>query len=467
MDNLIMSNLNTTIMIVDDDDEIRKVVCLLFEEQGCKILQAENGRKAVELCEKESPDVVLMDISMPEMNGLEACAKIRSNNITSNVPILLITSLTDRVSIEEGFAAGATDYITKPFNWIILKHRVLHLARVYQAEQKVASLQQWQQIQHYINSQEQNENLLVGNGTSFATIQMLIQKAASTSASVLITGETGTGKNVVAKAIHRASESRQKKAFISINCAALPEHLIEAELFGAEKGAYTGAIATHKGVFELADGGILFLDEIGEMPIALQAKLLAVIEEQKIKRLGGEQSRNIDVKIIAATNVDPEKAVESGKLRDDLFYRLSVINIQVPPLRERTEDIPLLCYHFIKKFAPNRELTISDAELDLLKQYPWPGNVRELRNILERCVILQNGPKLYPTELIKNFEKKSSSSSINKPKDTLIATLEEVERQHILKVFNQLGKNQTHTAKALDVSLTTLKRKLKEYNISS
>lgn len=465
MDNSNNLNSNVTVMVADDDDDIRKVIRLLFEESGCNVIEAENGKEAVELYRQQSPNVILMDISMPEMNGLEACAEIRSDNSGRDIPILLVTSLVDSSSIEKGFAVGATDYITKPFNWTVLKHRTLHLARIHQAEEKVASLQQWQQVQHYIDSQEQSGNLLIGTGLAFAKIQDLIQKAASTNASVLITGETGTGKNVIAKAIHQASD-RQKKAFISINCAALPEHLIEAELFGAEKGAYTGAVATHKGVFELADGGILFLDEIGEMPFALQAKLLSAIEEQKVKRLGGEHSRNINVKIIAATNADPEKAIESGKFRSDLFYRLSVINIQTPCLRERTEDIPLLSCHFIKKFAPNRELTIADGELELLKQYTWPGNIRELRNILERCVILQPGPKLYPTELIKNFDRRPSSSNINRPTGSSISTLEEVERQHILKVFNQLEKNQTHTAKALDISLTTLKRKLKEYNIN-
>ncbi|MFY9222538.1 MAG: sigma-54 dependent transcriptional regulator [Blastocatellia bacterium] len=465
MTNSLKPNSEIKVMIVDDDANVRRMVRLLFERDGYQVVEATNGKEGVELYQKLQPSVILMDIAMPEMDGLTACKKIRET--PTDIPILLVTSLSDVDSIEKGFAAGATDYITKPLNWIVLKQRTLHLSRISQAEKTVASLQQWEQIHNYTNSQEKNENLLIGTGEAFSEIHQLIRRAASTDATVLITGETGTGKNVVAKAIHHSSEGR-RKAFISINCAALPESLIEAELFGVEKGAYTGATSSRKGLFELANDGTLFLDEIGEMPVLLQSKLLSVLEERKVRRLGAENYRDINVRIIAATNVNPKQAIENGKLRSDLFYRLSVINIQIPALRQRSEDIAQLCYHFIKKFAPTHNLFLSDQELDLLKKYSWPGNVRELRNIIERCIILQPGPELQPSKLISNFDDKNNHSkeSKNLVIENKIFTLEELEKQYIEKIYNQLGKNQTHTARALNISLTTLKRKLKDYKIN-
>jgi len=465
MTNSLKPNSEIKVMIVDDDANVRRMVRLLFERDGYQVVEATNGKEGIELYQKLQPSVILMDIAMPEMDGLTACKKIRET--PTDIPILLVTSLSDVDSIEKGFAAGATDYITKPLNWIVLKQRTLHLSRISQAEKTVASLQQWEQIHNYTNSQEKNENLLIGSGEAFSAIHQLIRRAASTDATVLITGETGTGKNVVAKAIHHTSEGR-RKAFISINCAALPESLIEAELFGVEKGAYTGATSSRKGLFELANDGTLFLDEIGEMPVLLQSKLLSVLEERKVRRLGAENYRDINVRIIAATNVDPKQAIENGKLRSDLFYRLSVINIQIPALRQRSEDIAQLCYHFIKKFAPTRNLFLSDQELDLLKKYPWPGNVRELRNIIERCIILQPGPELQPSKLISSFDSKNNhpKESENLVIENKIFTLEELEKQYIEKIYNQLGKNQTHTARALNISLTTLKRKLKDYKIN-
>ncbi len=465
MPNSLKPNSEIKVMIVDDDANVRRMVRLLFERDGYQVVEATNGKEGVELYQKLQPSVILMDIAMPEMDGLTACKKIRET--PTDIPILLVTSLSDVDSIEKGFAAGATDYITKPLNWIVLKQRTLHLSRISQAEKTVASLQQWEQIHNYTNSQEKNENLLIGSGEAFSEIHQLIRRAASTDATVLITGETGTGKNVIAKAIHHTSEGR-RKAFISINCAALPESLIEAELFGVEKGAYTGATSSRKGLFELANDGTLFLDEIGEMPVLLQSKLLSVLEERKVRRLGAENYRDINVRIIAATNVNPKQAIENGKLRSDLFYRLSVINIQIPALRQRSEDIAQLCYHFIKKFAPTHNLFLSDQELDLLKKYSWPGNVRELRNIIERCIILQPGPELQPSKLVSNFDDKNNHSkeSENLVIENKIFTLEELEKQYIEKIYNQLGKNQTHTARALNISLTTLKRKLKDYKIN-
>ncbi|MBI4851030.1 MAG: sigma-54-dependent Fis family transcriptional regulator [Acidobacteria bacterium] len=466
MSDLLKSFTGLKLMIVDDEKNIREMVKLLFEAEGYQVIEAEDGQEALRLYEISHPNVILMDVAMPVMDGLTACEKIRQSALGKNIPILMVTSMSDIKSIEKGFAAGATDYVTKPLNWIVLKQRILHLVKISIAERQVATLQHLEQIHNYTHNQEKNENLLIGSERTFLEIKELVEKAALTDAPVLITGETGTGKNVLAKAIHHSSEGK-RKAFVSINCAALPEGLIDAELFGSEKGAYTNSVTTRKGVFELADKGTLFLDEIGEMPISLQTKLLSVLEEKQVRRLGGENSRNIDVRVIAATNANPEEAIELGKLRIDLFYRLSVIRIKIPPLRERREDIPKLCDYFIKKFAPNRQLILPNEEFELLKNYYWPGNVRELRNIIERCIILQPGPEIHPSELLDiNSTKKNTLPNDIKVIDNRILTLEDVERQHILKTFYNLGKNQTHTAQALNISLTTLKRKLKEYKIT-
>jgi transcriptional regulator with PAS, ATPase and Fis domain len=292
----------------------------------------------------------------------------------------------------------------------------------------------------------------------------LVDLAAAADAPVLITGETGTGKSVVARSIHYKDPSH-KKVFICLNCASLPENLIEAELFGCEKGAFTGAVAARKGIFELAEGGTLFLDEIGAMPLHLQSKLLGVLEEKKIRRIGGESIKPVDVRIIAASNTDLENAIEQGAFREDLYYRLSVIRIHIPPLRDRREDIPELCGYFIHTMAPERHVDLPDSELARLMDYEWPGNVRELKNVLERSLILQKGTALRPSEFLNVDFSASSASSYSAPRGNGVSSLEEVEREHIRHALDAFAGNYTRTARALGISLSTLKRKLRSYGL--
>jgi transcriptional regulator with PAS, ATPase and Fis domain len=279
---------------------------------------------------------------------------------------------------------------------------------------------------------------------------------------VLITGETGTGKTLLAKTIHYKRQA-SKAPFISINCASLPETLIEAELFGYEKGAFTGAVGAKKGLFEMADGGTLFLDEIGEVPFHLQSKLLSAIEEKIIRRIGGTSNKTVNVRIMAATSVELEKTL--GKtFRKDLYYRLSVVRIHIPPLRERREDIPALCSHLIKTLS-GHEVVISDSEMARLMEYEWPGNVRELRNVLERSVFTQKGPLLQPSLLVEKPAKDDKPCAFPGTADTQIKTLDECEREIIGSALKQLSGNLTQTAKALGISLSTLKRKIKEFGL--
>jgi transcriptional regulator with PAS, ATPase and Fis domain len=305
--------------------------------------------------------------------------------------------------------------------------------------------------------------VIIGGKCLVETVR-LVELAASAASPVLITGETGTGKTLVAKVIHYQGPAG-KAPFISINCAALPENLIEAELFGYEKGAFTSAVAKKRGIFEMAEGGTLFLDEIGEMPLHLQAKLLSVIEDKQVRRLGSESVRPVNVRVMAATSADLENGL--GKtFRKDLYYRLSVIRIHIPPLRERRECLPLLCDHLLRQLTGSHEIKIDDQELSNLKAYDWPGNVRELKNILERAVILQSGSELRPSELIAKtggHDQRGADPALTS--EDVIATLEEIEKKHIQQALTRLSGNITQTAKVLGISLSTLKRKIRDYGL--
>jgi DNA-binding NtrC family response regulator len=348
--------------------------------------------------------------------------------------------------------AGAHDYLKKPFKLAELGHAVDHAVRTLE-------LEQIEQIQHFQSEREGDETAIIGGNGLMDTLK-LVDLAASSRSPVLLTGETGTGKSFLAKAIHYRSSARGAPYF-AVNCAALPETLIEAELFGYEKGAFTGAVASKKGFFEMTGGGTLLLDEIGDMPVHLQSKLLGVLEDKVVRRLGGESAHFVNVRIITATGVDLESAM--GKtFRKDLYYRLSVIRIHIPPLRDRRGDIPALCRHLMKKIAGGREIKIEDAELAKLGSYAWPGNVRELRNILERAFLLQKGSAFRPSEFLGDM------TEAHQPDPRVCPDIEEadlrladMENRHIRFVLGKFSGNQTRTAYALGVSRSTLKRKLK------
>lgn len=448
------SNRKKNLLVIDDDKIYCEAVKDYFSRDSVEVLTAHTAKDGLNLCEQEQVDVVLLDQQLPDAEGYTICPSILKYN--ERIKIIFATAFPSFDNAIKALKGGAYDYLTKPFE---LDDLGLTVERAF----RTAELEGIEQIQTYRREKEIEEAVLVG-GPGLDETTRLVELAGASESPVLITGETGTGKTLAAQAVHYRSKFASFP-FISINCAALPENLIEAELFGYDKGAFTGAVSAKKGIFEMAEGGTLFLDEIGEMPLHLQAKLLTTIEEKTLKRLGGESFRRVNVRIIAATGVDLEKSV-GQTFRKDLYYRLSVIRIHLPPLRERRPDIPQLCTTLLKRMG-YRNIVLSEAEQQKLMRYDWPGNVRELKNILERAMILQHGTELRPSLLLE-----AASVTVSAPSSCTIAasaeglaTLEEMEKCYIQQALQKLSGNLTQTAKALGISLSTLKRKIKEYNL--
>ncbi len=447
---------NTKVLLVIDDDKIFcDAVRDYFSGKTVEVLLAHSGEEGLAICSQKRVDVLLLDQKLPDAEGYTLCPSILKRN--DQTKIIFITAHPSFESAVKAIRSGAYDYLSKPFELEELNLAVENAFRTI-------NLERFEQLQSYRVDRESEEAVIVGSDGGLAEAMRLVEMAASVDSPILITGETGTGKNVVAKAIHYKSPAREA-AFISINCASLPENLMEAELFGYEKGAFTSAVTARKGIFEMAEGGTLFLDEIGEIPLHLQSKLLSVLEEKKIRRLGSESIRPVEVRIIASTSV-PLESVIGTSFRKDLYYRLNVIRIHMPPLRERRQDIPELCGYLLKKIAGGTETELLDSEIQKLKEYDWPGNVRELRNVLERAFILQRGTSIHPSELLVTGD----SSPACDPRASLtedgLKTLVEIERNYIKHSLDKLSHNYTHTAKSLGISLSTLKRKVKEYGLS-
>lgn len=443
------------ILIIDDNILFADSTKDFLSSNVLDVYTANSIAAARLVLSKISFDIVLLDNSLPDGDGLDCIADILA--INEQTKIILITGFPSFENAVQALKKGVYDYFCKP---IEIDELVLAIDRAI----RVNELEKVEQIQNYKSRIESEETLLIGTGTAFDKIRVLIGKAAKTSAPVLITGETGTGKSLVAKCIHYNIE--KSRPFISVNCATLPENLIELELFGADKGSYTGAVESRKGLFEIADGGTLFLDEIAEMPLHLQSKLLGVLDEKKIRRIGSGIYRNINTRIIGATNANLEKAVSENTFRNDLFYRLNVININLPPLREHKSDIPAFCEYFINKLSPNKKLIIKDTEYTKLMAYNWPGNIRELKNIIERAIILQDSNFLQPSLLLTNtFNQDEQKSIFNFEKE--MSSLDKINQKYIEIVLQQHSGNLTQTAKTLGISLSTLKRKLKEFSIKS
>ncbi len=445
------------VLIVDDEPAARAGLSELVSDWGYETQVAGDGEEALQIAADFQPTVVISDIFMPKLDGFGLLAQLRTSH-----PEAAVILLTGQASIEDAMRAvmeeGAFYYFEKPINT-----RQLNIV-VQRAIERSTFRRENTQLRRQL-SEHGVFGKLVGASHSMRQLYTIIEQVANSAVSVLITGESGTGKDLVAQTIHQLS-SRASNAYIPINCSAIPETLMESELFGHEKGAFTGAIARREGCFELAHNGTLFLDEIAEMPITLQAKLLRVLEDRKLRRLGGAKEISVDVRVLAATNKDPHKAVRDNLLREDLLYRLNVIHMEIPPLRERRDDVPLLVQYLVDSLRERHGRTarlVSPEVLEIFSRYPWPGNVRELRNVVEHAVVVCDGVKIEKQHLPPQlFDGRSlrDEDSLTLP---IPIPLDEAERQLILKTLIKTGNNKTRAADVLNISLKTLHNKLKIY----
>ncbi|MEW6426998.1 MAG: sigma-54 dependent transcriptional regulator [Thermodesulfobacteriota bacterium] len=450
-----------TILIVDDDRNMRIALYEALVRNGYHAVVAENGTTALDLIRKNGPDLVIADIRMPEMDGITLLRLLREEELA--MPVLIITGYATVATAVEAMKYGACDYILKPFPVEVIESAV---ARVFAAEAEETALPPGRGGSGGRN----RERPVIGRDPKILAVLDKARKIASSKATVLIMGESGTGKEVLARFIHEVS-SRCSGPFVALNCAALPEGLLESELFGHEKGAFTGAVTSKKGRFELADGGTLLLDEISEIPLHLQAKLLRVLQEEEVDRLGGRAPVAVDVHVLATTNRDLAVEVKEGRFRQDLYYRLNVIPLVLPPLRERKGDIDALVAFFIGRYCQQygmKPKTLSATARDRFLGHDWPGNVREMENLIERAVLLAEGEQLTPADFWD--EPRAADPPTAHPEgpaaDFGELTLREVERQMILQALQKTDNNRTHAARMLGVSVRTLRNKLHEYRNS-
>ena len=447
------------VLIVEDEENERTGLAELISAWGYRAETAKDGAEGLERVTNWSPSIVVTDLKMPRMGGLELLERLASDGQT--MAVVVVTAQGSIDSAVQAMRMGAYDYITKPIDTdrlrTILQNASTLLGTRVELEVTRRKLRDAGSL-----------GTLVGPSKKMQEIFHLIEMVAPSTASVLITGASGTGKELVARTVHDLSP-RRNKPFVPINCAAIPETLIESEIFGHEKGAFTGALERRTGCFELAEGGTLLLDEIGEMPVATQAKLLRVLEDRKLRRLGSKVETTVDVRVLAATNKVPEEAVARGELRNDLYYRLNVFNIHMPPLREHKEDVPELVERLLGEMSEKhgrKVAVVSEAVLNLFHNYSWPGNVRELRNTLERAVIVCDGAVIETRHLPPGFGQTTVRTSPEDPDAVRLGvgtTVEEAERLLILKTLTATSNNKTRAAEILGISLKTLHNKLKEY----
>ncbi len=449
-----MAGQKRKLVVIDDDRLLCDSVQYALEDMEIMVLKAHTGAEGLRLCADTPVDVVLLDQQLPDANGIDFCGPILDCH--EGTKIIFITAYPSFENAVQAIKIGAYDYLSKPFEMEELRLAVNKALRT-------TDLERLEQVQRYEQKRQSDRTVLIGTNGGLQALQHMVDLTSANQAPVLITGETGTGKTLVAKAIHYRGQGT-RGAFIAVNCAAIPESLMEAELFGHEKGAYTGAVTAAKGLFEMAEKGSLFLDEISEIPLHLQSKLLGVLDDHKIRRLGGQSLKPVNVRIIAATNVDMAMAVKERLFREDLFYRLSVVHIHVPPLRERTGDLPNLCRYFISQIAADQNILIDEEQIAAMQSYHWPGNVRELRNIIERAILLRTGPRIETKKLLGQ----SVFSSIQSPNQSpsgQVASLQSMEKNHIQMALRHMNGNHTQSAKALGISRSTLMRKIKTYGL--
>jgi len=460
------------VLVVDDEANLRKVLATMLRRTGYEVTVAADGEQGLAEFQKSGADIVVTDLVMPKVGGMEILRAVNSSN--PDVPVIIITAHGTVDSAVEAIKLGAFDYITKPFDQAEIQAVIAKAARTHDAAQT------------NIRSDGKTRAAIVGESAQMHEIFKIIEKVADTPSTVLITGESGTGKELIATALHEGS-SRRGKPLIKINCAAIPKDLMESELFGYERGAFTGAVTSKPGRFELADGGTLFLDEIAEIPVEMQVKILRALQESEFERVGGIKTTRVDVRLIAATNRDLQLEIEAGRFRKDLYYRLAVVPIVLPALRDRQSDIPMLAQHFIEKY--NRKLNkkfegISEEALTLLKAHPWPGNIRELENLMERVLLFADGPTITVKDLPENIRQSAAQpaavAAVGTPgqpvsvegapgetglKDIVKMKSAELEKDLIAKALEETGGNVTRAAKLLQISRKSLQTKMKEFGL--
>jgi len=444
------------ILVVDDERSMREILEIFLKSEGYSVSVADNGKSALEVMKNDFFDLIITDMKMPKVGGLELLRNVKE--ISPDTVVVIITAFGTTESAVEAMKLGAYDYITKPFQMDDIRLVVKNALEKQKLQKDVSILKEQLRTPSLEN--------IIGQGPAMKELFSIISKTAESNANVLITGESGTGKELVAKAIHSLSP-RKDQHFVAINCAAIPEGLLESELFGYMKGAFTGAAANKQGLFELANEGTLFLDEIGEMPLSLQAKLLRIIEDRTFRRVGGISDIKVDVRIISASNRDIKALAEKGQFREDLYFRLNVLSVKIPPLRERGDDIPLLVAHFMKKFAGDKK-KFSQEAIEMLKNYQWKGNVRELENIIERVVLLCDRDVIGVEQLPEEIKSDSTSAKeVTVPRGGIDVEniMEEMEKAYLLKALEQTNGVKTEAAKLLNLTFRSFRHKLKKYGI--
>ena len=452
-----MSQKPTKILVVDDDPGHLTSLKTVIKSWGYAVETADDGDAAIDTVKSTPVDLILMDVRMARISGIEALSQIKVYN--PSIPVVIMTAYSSVESAVDALKSGAYDYLIKPLDFEVLK------MTIERACEHAGLKQENKALKENLKSNDQMTNI-IGRSRPMKKLLEVMAMVAPSEATVLITGESGTGKELIARSLHFNS-LRRDKALVVVNCAAIAETLLESELFGHEKGAFTGADRRREGRFMQADGGTIFLDEIGETTSTMQAKLLRVLQEMEIQRVGGEETITVDVRIIAATNRDLEADVAEGRFREDLFYRLNVMNLAVPPLRERAEDIPLLAQHFLEKFALKNRKTVKGIvplAMNMLINYDWPGNVRELENAVERAVILLTGDHISEKQLPLNITRHySEPEAAAAPPTDGTRSLEDIEKAAVLATLNASGGNKAEAARRLGITRKTLHNKLKHY----
>ena len=453
-----------TILIIDDNDTIREGLAHTVKKLGHEAIAAASGTAGIEAFKQKRADFVITDLKMEGASGVEVLRTISA--LDADVPIMLITGFGTVETAVEAMKLGAFDFLTKPIQPEVVRlkiERALELCAARRGRRKADAT-----IEYLAAEAAGRFPELIGSGDKMAVVRRTVEKVAASDTTVFVAGESGTGKELVARAIHRLSK-RAAGPFIKVNCGALTETLLESELFGHERGAFTGAIKQKLGRFELADGGTLFLDEVGDVPPSMQVKLLRALQEQEFERVGGEAPIKVNVRVVSATNKDLDAEIASGRFRQDLYFRLHVLPVKLPPLRERREDIPLLCSHFVAKLGPKtnaRVRAVSDAALGRIMAYHWPGNVRELENAIEQSLVFAEGEEITPAALPQFLQGGAEEDRLDVPRElSLPEILDDLERQLILKAYAKAGRVKTETARLLGIKTSALYYKLEKYGI--